>query len=307
MSTLLVTCRSLVLVPTVILCARGWDCQAQTTTATPQPAQLVLKSSLLSEERRILVRLPRYYDLDTAARYPVLYKFDGDNQLARYDHSVDILTSMDVIPDLIIVAIPNGRGMRNRDLTPASLHQDGNEKGEMGTGEMGRGDQFLDFIEQELIPYVEANYRTTQERILAGHSRGALLVLQSLLSKPDLFQARLMFSAPLMRDEQRLITDTRKFVRDHPKTKSFLYCNWGENENEGMSRSYDAMKALLTADAPKGLRWTIERARAADHQQTPTIALPSALSEYFTGARKVSPTLRNRTAQVRSTARVQKP
>ena len=73
----------------------------------------------------------------------------------------------------MIVALPNAPGMRNLDLTPASLHQDGNEKGEMGAGEMGRGDRFLDFIEQEVIPYVESDCR-----ILSGHSRGALLVLQ---------------------------------------------------------------------------------------------------------------------------------
>src|SRR6185436_14646765 len=105
----------------------------------------------------------------------------------RYDDAIDVLSSAGVMPDLIVVAIPNGRGMRNRDLTPASLHQEGNEDGSMGTGEMGRGDRFLDFLQQELIPYVEKQYRTTQERILAGHSRGALLVLESLLSKPDLF------------------------------------------------------------------------------------------------------------------------
>src|SRR6185369_4449050 len=132
---------------------------------------------------------------------------------------------------------------------------------EMGTGEMGQGDRFLDFLEQELIPHIEKNYRTTQERILAGHSRGGLLVLQSLLGKPDLFQGRFLFSAPLMRDKQRLIVDTRKFFKDNPEKKSFLYCNWGESENEGMNRSYDAMRVLLTSEAPKGLRWTIERAR----------------------------------------------
>jgi predicted alpha/beta superfamily hydrolase len=292
---------------TAILFVAAGDCRAQTNLATKAPAELVLKSSVMGEDRRIIVRLPRGYESDMAACYPVLYKFDGDNQLARYDSSVDVLSSMDLTPDVIIVALPNGRGARNRDLTPSSLHQDGNEKGEMGTGEMGRGDRFLDFIEKELIPYVEANYRTTRERILAGHSRGALLVLQSLISKPDLFQARLMFSAPVMRDEQRLITETRKFFRGKPRTKSFLYCNWGGNENEGMNRSYHAMKALLTTDAPSGLRWVVERARAADHQQTQIIALPSALYEYFRGAQKVTPALKNRTAQVRSTSGVRKP
>lgn len=181
--------------------------------------------------------MPHRYDLDTGARCPVLYKFDGDNQLDRYDQSIDILNSIDAIPDLIVVAVPNGRGLRNRDLTPASLHQVGNEDGQRGTGDMGRGDRFLDFLEQELVPYVEKNYRTSEVRILAGHSRGSLLVLQSLLSKPDLFQARFMFSAPLMRDEQRLILDTRKFSRENAGLKSFLYCNWGEAENEGMNKS----------------------------------------------------------------------
>lgn len=280
-----------------LLSAGPLNSQAQSNQAM---RQLTLQSSLLSEERRILVRLPRLYELESAARYPVLYKFDGDNQLERYDHSIDILNSIDAIPDLIVVAIPNGRGLRNRDLTPASLHQDGNEDGQMGTGEMGRGDRFLDFVEQELIPHIEKNYRTSQERILAGHSRGALLVLQSLLSRPNLFQARFVFSAPLMRDEQRLVVDARKFFRENAGVKSFLYCNWGEAENEGMSKSYSAMKTLLTSEAPPGLLWTIERARAADHQQTPIIALPSALYAYFEGREKMSLIQNNRTAQVTS-------
>jgi len=71
-----------------------------------------------------------------------------------------------------------------------------------------------------------------------------------------------------------------------------------------MSRSYHAMKALMRADGPARLRWVLERSRAANHQQTQTIALPSALYEYFAGARESSPTLRNRTAHVRNTSRL---
>jgi len=254
-----------------------------------------LHSTLLNEDRRILVRLPKNYERDTSTRYPVLYKFDGDNQLERFDSTIDILSSLDAMPDMIVVAIPSARGQRNRDLTPASLHQ-----GE-GSGEMGRGDRFLNFIEQELIPSIDKQYRTTQERVLAGHSRGALLVLQSLVSKPNLFQARFMFSAPLMRDDQRLITDLRSFLKQSKEHKSFLYCNWGESENEGMNQSYLAVKAVLTSSAPNGLRWTIERARGADHQTTPLIALPSALYDYFAAPRTaVSPSPVNRTARVTS-------
>lgn len=250
------------------------------------PQQFTLPSSILSEDRRIFLRLPRHYDLDPTARYAVLYKFDGDNQLDRFIQSIDILHSAHAIPDLIVVAIPNARGMRNRDLTPATIHQDGNEQGLMGTGEMGRGDRFLDFLEKELIPHIDKTYRTTPERILAGHSRGALLVLQSLLSKPKLFQARFLFSAPLMRDERRLIADTSVFLRQNKQLKTYLYCNWGEAENDGMNNSHKAMQALLAKEAPRSLRWTIQRARAADHQLTPALAFPAALRDYFSGRPK---------------------
>lgn len=198
---------------------------------------------------------------------------------------MDILSGAGVMPEAIVVAIPNARGQRNRDLTPGSLHQVDGVEGTMGTGEMGGGDRSLDFIEKELIPHIDRQYRTTLERILAGHSRGALIVIRSRIIKPALFQGRFAFSAPMMRDEQRLIVDTRKFLLEHRSHRSFLYCNWGEAEHEGMNKSDEAMKSLLSSDAPKGLRRKIERARAADHQQTPLLALPAALSAYFAGAK----------------------
>lgn len=285
--------------PAVVMLLVATQLVAQ-QSLTPQTEKQTLKSSLLSEERLILVRLPRHYGSDKDRRYPVLYKFDGDNQLDRYDAAIDILSSLDAIPDMIVVAIPNARGQRNRDLTPATLHQQDGVDGGMGTGEMGRGDRFLDFVEKELIPYIDNRYRTTNERLLAGHSRGALLVLQSLLSKPDLFQARFMFSAPLMRDEQRMITDARKFLKENVDHRSYLYCNWGEAENQNMARSYEGIRGLLTKEAPRRLRWTIERARAADHQQTPIIALPSALQDYFSDQARTGSMPPNRIDRVTS-------
>jgi predicted alpha/beta superfamily hydrolase len=263
-----------------------------------QPQQLTLHSNVMEEDRRIIVVLPRNYEKDTMIRYPVLYKLDGDNQLGRYVGSIEVLNSIDAMPEMIVVVIPNARNGRERDLTPPSLHQQEAPDGAMGTGERGRGDRFLEFIERELVPHIETNYRTAPERILAGHSRAALLVLHSLLARPGLFQARFMFSAPLTRDENRMIADTKAFLRANRKLQSFLYCNWGEAENPGMNRSYLAMKELFTKEAPKGLRWTMERARGADHQQTPLLALPAALYEYYAGSKgsRVS-TPANRTAR----------
>jgi uncharacterized protein len=240
-----------------------------------------LQSAILEEERRVLVRLPRRYELDRTTRYPVLFKLDGAEGLERYEESIERLTAKGAMPDVIIVAIPNSRAGRDRDMTPASLHQLYDPSGKMGTGEMGRGDRFLDFLEKELIPLIDERYRTAPLRVLVGHSRSALLALQSLLSKPDLFQARFIFSAPLLRDERRMIMDARRFLTAHPLHRSFVYFNWGERENEGMNESCSAMRQVLAESAPSGLRWAVERAPGADHQQTLLLAIEPALRALF--------------------------
>ncbi len=62
---------------------------------------------------------------------------------------------------------------------------------------MGGGDKFLAFLKNEAIPLIEKTYRTAPYRMLAGHSRGGLLVAYSLLAEPDLFHARFAHSPAL--------------------------------------------------------------------------------------------------------------
>ena len=255
-----------------------------TTAAAPERfEESTFQSAVLAEPRRIIVRLPRRYARDATRRFAVVYKLDGTNGLTHYDETIGVLHSLDLMPELIVVAIPNARGMRNRDLTPPTLHQDGGEDGAPGTGEMGRGDRFLEFIRSELIPHIDRTYRTTGERLLAGHSRGALLVMHSLISDPDLFNGRFLFSAPLTRDGARLLDEAQAFLQARSSLSTFLYFNWGGAENEGMQRSCDRMTALLEKRSPPGLRWIVERAAGADHQDTPILALPAAFTEYFAG------------------------
>ena len=120
----------------------GAPARAQSLEAATPPANVrdyTLPSTVLSETRRVIVRLPRRDDSDGAQRYPVVYKLDGTNGFARHHQAIDILHTADLMPDAIVVAIPNGRGLRNRDLTPPTLHQNGGEDGEESTGEMGGG------------------------------------------------------------------------------------------------------------------------------------------------------------------------
>ena len=70
---------------------------------------------------------------------------------------------------MIVVGIPNTN--RGRDLTPTEVDID------FFTGDSiqyvsGGGNIFLDFIEKELIPYIDETYPTTPYRTFVGHSFG---------------------------------------------------------------------------------------------------------------------------------------
>jgi hypothetical protein len=54
---------------------------------------------------------------------------------------------------------------------------------------------FLNFFENELIPYIDKNYKTTHNRILCGKSLSGLFTIYAFLTKPKLFNSYIACSA----------------------------------------------------------------------------------------------------------------
>ncbi|MGB5983409.1 MAG: alpha/beta hydrolase-fold protein [Nonlabens sp.] len=129
-------------------------------------------SKVLSEQRSLIISLPDDYHA-SGKSYPVLYLLDGsepnliDARLITYSLKID----------MVIVAIANTD--RNRDMMPLSRpsYEVDNPQAE----------NFLMFLENELIPYIKANYRTNGKRSIRGRSLSGLFVIYAFLEKPGLF------------------------------------------------------------------------------------------------------------------------
>src|SRR6056297_2339066 len=140
-------------------------------------------ASMYPEQTRVVsVRVPPSYSTALHVRYPVLYLLDGEFNL---DYSVavaDYLSANGLMPEVIIVGLHAGTS-RKQDYLP------NNE--ELNTAFSGDAGQFLTYIENELIALVESKYRSTDFRMLSGHSYGGVFVLHAMAKKPHLFQAYL--------------------------------------------------------------------------------------------------------------------
>ena len=148
-----------------------------------------IKSTSTGRDYDLYIHIPKQYDKDQTAKYPVLYVLDGQWEFKLVDPVVGGLVYDQYMPDVIIVGITySGEnadydGLRAMDLTPTPI------EGLKGSGD---GPKFLKFLKTELIPFVEASYRVDPtRRVLMGGSLGGLFTLYAMFSDPSLFSAYL--------------------------------------------------------------------------------------------------------------------
>lgn len=234
--------------------------------ADPHVTAAVVQSNVLAEQRDLIISLPESYQREPGRRYPVLYVLDGSSHAGHTAESARLMARIGVMPEVIVVGIPSSRENRERDYTPPSMH--------------GGADRFLRFLERELIPHVERTYRATSTRMLAGHSRGGLFVMYSLLERPDLFGARFAYSPALWHDDDRIVAEMAKSLKART-APGFLYLSLGDGENEKMTRAFRKAVGVLRTSAPPALRWRADITTGANHSNNAVLSTPVALHTYF--------------------------
>ena len=246
---------------------------AQPLTGTVKT--LVLKSSVLGEDRTVLIRTPVGYETNNV-KYPVLYMTDGDAHMGHTASTIDFLMRNGRISDLIVVGVTNTD--RTRDLTPAKA-ADKNAAGELQFPTSGGADNFLKFFETELIPAIEEQYRVQPYRILAGHSLGGLFAIHAMIAKPGLFNSYVAVSPSLQWENGEALKRAEDFLKNRKEMKVTLFASIG-NESGAISEDFDKFKALLSKTNIKGFEWQAERMADEDHGSV-------VLRSHYFGLRKV--------------------
>ena len=209
---------------------------AQTTSADAVPVVTLpgtqlrtLHAAATGRDYDIQISLPADYARNPNARYPVLYVLDG-----QWDFKLMLSVQGGLVydrwtPQIIIVGVTwsganaNYDSLRAMDLTPAATSR---------LPGSGAAPQFLSFLKDQLIPFVETTYRADPaRRILMGASFGGLFTLYALFSDPGLF-AGYMAGSPAVTYASRVgFALESSYAASHKDLHARLYIAVGSVED----------------------------------------------------------------------------
>ena len=228
--------------------------------------QYILKSEILQEDRPIIISLPKGYK-EGETNYPVLYLLDGLGNIKHQVGTVELLKESGIIPPMIIVAIESLD--RARDLTPSHAGQDVHGGAGTDIPQSGGAPNFLQFLENELIPYVESNFRTHPYRLLEGHSFGGLFCTYVLMNKPELFNAFIVQAPALWWNKEEMTEQAKDFFNSNDSLAISVYFGTGGAEGWGMRQELARYVDVIKQNTPKNFRWKHEEtANGEEHMDS---------------------------------------
>jgi len=193
-------------------------------------------SKILGEQRKIWVYTPDMTSGNANQHWPVLYLLDGDGHFASVVGMIQQMSQVNgnnVYPEMIVVAIPNTD--RTRDLTPTHVASDPPMMDSNFSKNSGGGENFVAFIEKELMPHVDSVYQTAPYRVLIGHSFGGLTVMSVLTNHTKLFNAYIAIDPSMWYDRQRFLAATETKLTEQNYAGTRLYVSIANTMPEGMT------------------------------------------------------------------------
>jgi predicted alpha/beta superfamily hydrolase len=181
----------------------------------PNTQERVLDSKIMDYEYGVYVTLPPGYRDNPEKIYPALYIIDGNQYFVYTFEPYGSLVWGNMVKEHITISVayrPGEINYRSRDFRS-----------------MERAADFVKFFQNELIPFVEENYRTSKkDRTLFGHSLGGHFTLYMLLNAPATFE-NYIASAPAVSAE--IMKYEEDFAAAHDDFPVKLFLASGENDH----------------------------------------------------------------------------
>ena len=216
-----------------------------------------ISSTVLKEKRQIQVYVPDGYK-NSNKKYPVIYLLDGQRFFLYGVSLYQSFSAFNLTPDFIVVGITNSQAKRMRTFSYNS-------------------DNFLSYLEKEVVPFVNQTYRTNNKRLLFGWAYGGGFGLKAFTKNPNLFDGYILSSTfPVSNKLENL----KALVTKQPNLKHYLYFS-ADQINESSVYNEALKLDTLLQKSSANLRWNFHKLQGEKHRSTPYTSLYHGILEYF--------------------------
>lgn len=143
-------------------------------------------SEVLNDKRNLTIYLPKSYDKDSISNFPLAIVLDGHKLFDLYVGASNYYAELDQAPEQIIVGI-DMKDSRNKDAGYDIINGNLNNNSE----------NFYRFIRDEMIPYIEASYKTSPFLTIVGESLTANYITHFLKEEYSIFNAYICLNPTL--------------------------------------------------------------------------------------------------------------
>ncbi|MEO2056718.1 MAG: alpha/beta hydrolase-fold protein [Flavobacteriaceae bacterium] len=224
-------------------------------------------SEKLSAEREITIQLPRDYNLEEEKRYPVFIVFDGDYLFKIVSGNVDYMSFWGDIPEAIVV------GINQID----SRYNDTSVVDNINFTPISSTAKFFEFVSQELIPYINKNYRTTNFRVAVGHERTANFINFFLIKKVPIMNGYIAVSPKYTKKmkeylAQYLISSSQNI---------YYYLSTSNEDFQSISEDVLDFNQRLDSLNNENIHYKFQNLVIPSHYTLPAYTIPYSIEDMF--------------------------
>lgn len=208
------------------------------------------------------VALPENYDPN--GHYSTIYVLDAKRDFGYVANKCRDISGQKSIPNAIVIGIRYGND-RSVDYTPTKVKEGG-----------GGAFRFMEFIKDELIPKIEADFAadtSRSKRVILGHSFGGLLCAYAFTSHNEVFGNYIMLSPSLWYDNEVVLKYEQASSEEAKNKEQLVFMGIGASENEDrMLAPFERFYQQLAENHPNmKLAKNVEKGRGHMGSKDPNI------------------------------------
>ncbi|WP_299162026.1 alpha/beta hydrolase-fold protein [uncultured Tenacibaculum sp.] len=238
-----------------------------------------INSKEFNTDRTVKIYIPKDYDKDDTASYPVAVVLGDEYLFDLYLGNAKLYADVDKAPKQIVVGID----MKDTYAKDVSVIPSNNALTSHAT-------KFYDFIKKELIPHMEGNYRTSPFMTIVGQGRGANFLTHYLKDAEPIFNSFICITPSFSELAANTIAS---YSLNRLASVDNSYFFYASNNKKFITKKqndrYNEIATYLSSFDAKNLHFTFnEFKNAPNHLSVISETIPRAFAKMFSIYSKIT-------------------